>query len=183
MKKSILVSMSALAIMSMLVPAVSSADEQGYVGLQYGNMRSGAVNGSSDEHVDIDHAGISLGLKLAPMIGFEAQYTDTLKDESLSYGTLSTRTLGAYAKVQTPGPVYATGRLGVAQVDYDWRGTFTKTSERVSDLAYGGGIGFKMGDSASIEANYTRLPDLENVDAFNTTIKNELLTVGVNLNF
>lgn len=183
MKKSILVSMSALVMVTMLAPTVSSADEQGYIGLQYGNMRSGAVNSSSDEHVDLDHAGISLGFKLAPMVGMEAQYTDTLKDEPVFFGELSTRTLAAYAKVQTPGPIYALGRLGVAQVDYDWQGTFVKTSERVSDLSYGAGVGFKLGDSASIEANYTRLPDLENLGGSNTTIKNELLTVGVNLNF
>jgi opacity protein-like surface antigen len=183
MKNYLRASICATLLVSSMASVSSYADEQGYVGLQYGNMRSAATNGSSSDHVDLDHAGISLGFKLAPMIGIEAQYTDTLKDESVFSGDLSTRTLAAYAKVQTPGPVYATGRLGVAQVDYDWQGAFSKTSERTSDLAYGAGVGFKLGESASIEVNYTRLPDLENIGGFNTDIKNELVTAGVNLNF
>ncbi len=183
MKKSLLTTAYAVFALSSLVSVSSYADEQGYIGLQYGNMRTAAANGTASDHVDLDHLGLSVGFKLDPLLGIEAQYTRALQDESVYSGDLMTKTLGGYVKVQTPGPVYATGRFGYAEVNYDWQNAFTKTSEQVSDFSYGAGVGFKLSDAATIEVNYTRLPDLKQVGAMTTDIKNELLTAGVNLSF
>lgn len=173
-----------LAFITAMVAGGSYAQETGYLGLQYGSFRTSDASQNNGDHESMDHIGVSIGANLLPTIGLEAQYTTNLSDKKVGSGsTLSSQTVGAYAKIQTPTPVYVNGRIGVARVDYDLDTPFSSTTESTSGVSYGVGVGIKLADTASIEAGYTRLPDLEEKGFANPTIKNELVTVGVNLHF
>lgn len=173
-----------LILTTAMMAGGSYAQEAGYLGLQYGSFRTSDASQNNGDHEDMDHIGVSLGASLLPTIGLEAQYTTSLSDKKIGAGsTLSSQTLGAYAKIQTPTPVYVNGRIGVARVDYDLDTPFSSRTESTNGVSYGVGLGVKLADTASIEGNYTRLPDLDDPGFSNRKIKNELVTVGVNLHF
>ena len=173
-----------LMAMAMMITSVSYAQDAGYIGVQYGQFRTSDASQNNGDHEDMDHIGVSIGANLLPTISLEAQYTTNVNDKQLGAGsTLSSQVIGAYAKIQTPTPVYVNGRIGVARVDYELDTPLFNDTESTDGLSYGVGVGIKLADTASIEANYTRLPDLEDQSFNNTDIKNELLTVGVNFHF
>jgi len=173
-----------LAMMTIMVASGSYAQDAGYVGLQYGSFRTSDASQNNGDHESMDHIGVSVGANLLPTIGLEAQYSTNVSDKKLAAGTtLSSQTVGAYAKIQTPTPIYVNGRIGVARVDYDLDTPLFSRTESTNGVSYGLGVGIKLADTASIEANYTRLPDLDDKSFSQQTIKNELLTVGINFHF
>jgi len=173
-----------LAIMAVMVTSGSYAQDAGYIGVQYGSFRTSDASQNNGDHENMDHIGISIGANLLPTIGLEAQYSTNLNDKKVGVGTtLSSQVTGAYAKIQTPTPIYVNGRIGVARVDYELDTPFFSRAESTNGVSYGLGVGVKLADTASIEANYTRLPDLDDKSFSQRTIKNELLTVGINFHF
>ncbi|PTQ89866.1 outer membrane protein [Agitococcus lubricus] len=171
-----------VAVLGIGTAGLSVAEERPYLGIQYGQLQTEDIQMPNQQTLKLNHLGLVVGANILPAIGLEAQYSTSLEDYDLGLGsTLATETLAAYAKLQTPTPVYVNSRIGVARVNYEQTGLFTQSKTHTSGIAYGLGAGLKLVDTASIEIGYTRLPDTEVQGQ--ATHKNELVTMGINFHF
>jgi hypothetical protein len=146
----------------------------------YGGVKYGTL--TSDESI-MKNAGLVIGRKITDYFSVEGEYTRTVKAADVRHdSSLSINSLGLYGVVQSQDNIYVKAKAGYSKLDFDFDVIKTRYSDSDSGLAYGGGLGVKIGKGA-VEIEYTRLPNLNKFLGRPFDIKNDYLSVGYVISF
>jgi hypothetical protein len=141
-----------------------------YGGVQYGILTS--------EDADMGNIGLTAGGVISDYLSIEGTYTFTISEEDLGGGVdLSSSSIGVFAVFKSQGDFYGKGRVGFSKVDFDMEILGFTFTDDASGLAFGAGIGVKVGAGA-IEIEYTKLPDLDTFQGIPVDASNDFLSVG-----
>ena len=143
-----------------------------YIGLKAGVF---TIDVDESENFDVDDPsalGFVVGGKFNRFIGMEFEYNQSDDagfevENSSTEGQLDIQTMALYFVFRTPGNVYFKAKAGVLHEKIDGSGgncnyyysysscSSASLSEKDTGLSAGVGIGFMLGKSVSLEAEYT----------------------------
>ena len=137
-----------------------------YLGVKYGVLTI-EPDASGADNVETDNLGFMFGGHINDNIALEFDYTQTVssaKENFLGSTTkVKTDTTGFFLVAKTTGSVYFKGRVGYSWIDQN---VSNGGSDRIYGLAYSAGAGLELGDTFSIEAEYTLYPKTDEFDRF-----------------
>ena len=110
---------------------------------------------------DPTNAGVAVGYEFGVGLGdlgFEGEFTTTVKDGKIGGKNLNIDTVGAYATYRSPGIVYLKGRVGY--VGWDAAQTLGDSADDTS-ASFGLGLGLSL-KVVKFELEYTQIDD--NID-------------------
>lgn len=162
------------------------------VGASYINL----TNSSTDETLTSLGASLQVGYRYNEYIGVEARYTQSVGDvaydsgntgfaNNSNYPTTSTN-MALYLKPQYPlGDFTIYGLLGYGATTYTDLPTATPSDRTESGFQWGAGLDYKLIESISIFADYSRVYDGTGFDGHvpNSDLYSDVVTVGVSYNF
>ena len=137
--------------------AVNTA--QPYVGVKVGQYD---LDGADDEAVSY---GAFAGAQLTPFIGVEGEYLTTSKEDYNATSEYDAEVYGLYATATYPvpnSPVYAKGRIGVAETKIDADNSVNGFSGKNKDSGFAGGLGlgYNVTPNAAVEVAYEWYPSV-----------------------
>lgn len=177
-----------IALATGAVLTTSAAHATG--GQPYVGAKIGQFNVDVDSKADADNAtayGVYAGYSFDHHFGAEAEYL-TSSDADYTYaggreGEYNMDTAGIYGTYHyhfpAYTPLYVKGKLGLAQTSIE------RDDGRDADdsgLAGGVALGYNLGTTAAIEAEYTKLPSIEDVDDM-PDYDADLWTIGAHYRF
>lgn len=140
-----------------------------YLGVKYGVLTIAPdISGADD--IETDNLGFMFGGQINDYIGLEFDYTQTVSSAKENFLGSTTRvktdTTGLFLTAKTTGTVYFKGRVGYSWIDQN---VSDSGSDRIYGLAYSAGVGFELGDTFAIEADYTLYPKTDEFDRFGSS--------------
>jgi len=143
---------SFLAFTFLLVSTHSHAS-----GLTFG-AKAGPMQLDVPDTEDPTNAGVAIGYEFGVGLGdlgFEGEFTTTVKDGKIGGMNLNIDTVGAYATYRSPGFIYLKGRVGY--VGWDAAQTLGNSADDTS-ASFGLGLGFSL-KVIKFELEYTQIDD------------------------
>ena len=141
-----------LAITVLLISTQSHAE-----GLTFG-AKVGPMQLDVSDTEDPTNAGVTIGYEFGlglGDLGFEGEFTTTVKDGKIGGENLKIDTVGGYATYRSPGFIYLKGRVGY--VAWDAAQTLGE-SDKDSSGSYGLGLGVSL-KVVKFELEYARIDD------------------------
>lgn len=126
-------------------------------GLTFG-AKAGPMQLDVPDADDPTNAGVAIGYEFGVALGdlgFEGEFTTTVKDGKIGGMNLNIDTVGAYATYRSPGFIYFKGRVGY--VGWDAAQTLGNSADDTS-ASYGLGLGFSL-KVIKFELEYTQIDD------------------------
>jgi hypothetical protein len=126
-------------------------------GVTFG-AKTGPVQPDLDGIEDPINAGVTIGYEFGialGALGFEGEFTTTVKEGEYGIERLNIDTTGAYATYRSPGLFYLKGRAGYAGWDADFS---VGGNEDDTSASYGLGLGFSL-KLIKIELEYTQIDE------------------------
>ena len=137
---------------SMLIAASTSA-----AGLVFG-AKAGPMQLDISGADDPVNAGVNIGYEFGVVfgdLGFEGEFTTTVKEGEFGLQKLNIDTAGAYLTYRTPGIVYLKGRAGYLSWDADFN---VGAADDGTSASYGLGLGLNL-TIFKLEVEYTQIDD------------------------
>lgn len=126
-------------------------------GLTFG-AKGGPMQLDVSDADDPINAGVAIGYEFGVALGdlgFEGEFTTTVKDGKIGGKELNIDTVGAYATYRSPGVVYFKGRIGY--VGWDAAQSLGDSADDTS-ASYGLGLGLSL-KVIKFELEYTQIDD------------------------
>ncbi|MCI0507263.1 MAG: porin family protein [Gammaproteobacteria bacterium] len=126
-------------------------------GVTFG-AKTGPVQPGLDGIEDPINAGVTIGYESGialGALGFEGEFTTTVKEGEFGVQKLNIDTAGAYATYRSPGLLYLKGRVGYAGWDADFS-VAGNTDDTSTSYGLGLGVSLKL---IKIELEYTQIDD------------------------
>ena len=156
------------------LPAIAAA-EGSYAGLNYGNLES--------EDADMKNIGVTIGVEINEFFSIESALTTTASGEDLGSGIeLSSDTIAIFGALRSQGDFYAKAKLGLSRIELDLENDVSSVSDDDSGIAYGFGVGARF-ENVLFEAEFTRLPELEEFQGIQMNAENNFVSLGVLVKF
>jgi len=174
---------------------IPTIDESAFylgVGASYINL----TNSSTDETLTSLGATAQIGYRYNEYIGVEARYTQSVGDVAYDKGNTpfanianyptTSSNMALYLKPQYPiGDFSIYGLIGYGAIIYTDLPTATPNDRTESGFQWGAGVDYKLIESISIFADFTRVYDGTGLDGHtpNSDLYSDIVTVGVSYSF
>lgn len=149
-----------LCSLGLLVAAPSYAQSYSpwYLGLKVGQMDADVSGFDEATNAGI-YGGYTLHDDSNGRFAIEGEYTRSIADGDLPGGEWDIETLAAYGAFRTAGPVFLKIKAGYLREDVSVSSGNFSVSGKDSGLSFGAGGGFRLGEKAAFELEYTVIED------------------------